>query len=191
MQIREFLPTDIPEVKKFTDRVVGNGYYSNAELTEFQKKSIALPSGDICSFVLVDPSTSEIVGLRLAFPPGNWDHGKGSNLRPDLWPTRLSETAYFQSLFVSPKLQGQGWGPKLAQKSIEIFRNLKAAAIITHCWKESPNNSSYKYLANLGFQTIIEHPNYWVDVDYVCTRDGKPCKCTAIEMHLTLTKENL
>ena len=90
MQIRELLPADIPEVKKFTDHVVGDGYYSIQELTEFQKKSIARPNGEICSFVLVDASASEILGLRLAFPPGNWDHGKGSNLRPDLWPTLLS-----------------------------------------------------------------------------------------------------
>lgn len=57
MLIREFLPNDVSAVKKFTDRVVGDGYYSIAELTEFQKKSIAHPSGDICSFVLVDAST--------------------------------------------------------------------------------------------------------------------------------------
>lgn len=185
MLIREFLTQDIAAVKNFTDRVVGAGYYSIAELTDFQNRSIA-KSGDICSFVLVGPTTSEILGLRLAFPPGNWDHGKGSKLRADLWPTKLAETAYFQSLFVSPKLQGQGWGPKLALKSLEIFKRLKATAVITHCWKESPNNSSYKYLVGLGFKEIIEHPNYWIDVDYVCTRDGKPCKCTAIEMHLNL-----
>jgi len=29
---------------------------------------------------------------------------------------------------------------------------------------------------------VIEHPLYWIDVDYECTRDGKPCRCTAIEM---------
>lgn len=185
MLIREFRPTDISEVKKFTDHVVGLGYYSHDELLEFQNKSIA-KTGEICSFVLIDSVTNEIMGLRLAFPPGNWNHGKGSKLRADLWPTQIIETAYFQSLFVSPKLQGQGWGPKLALKSIEIFKKLKAKAIITHCWKESPNNSSYKYLENLGFKTIIEHPNYWIDVDYVCTRDGKPCKCTAIEMCLFL-----
>lgn len=186
MLIREFYPTDIEQVKKFTDITIGVGYYSISELIEFQKKSIAT-TGDICSFVLIEPNTSEIMGLRLAFPPGNWDHGKGSKLRPDLWPTKLSETAYFQSLFISPKLQGQGWGPKLATKSLEKFKKLKAAAVVAHCWKESPNNSSYKYLKNLGFTTIIEHPNYWIDVDYVCTRDGKPCKCTAIEMHLNLS----
>lgn len=185
MLIRELLKTDIEEVKKFTDRVVGAGYYSQTELIEFQKKSITA-TGDICSFVLVDPPTSEIMGLRLAFPPGNWDHGKGSKLRPDLWSTKISETAYFQSLFVAQELQQLGWGPKLSEKSLEIFRKLKAAGVVTHCWKESPNNSSYKYLENLGFKTIIEHPNYWIDVDYVCTRDGKPCKCTAIEMHLNL-----
>lgn len=186
MLIRELLPNDVAAVKNFTDRVVGAGYYSIDELTEFQKKSIAA-TGEICSFVLINPVSSEIMGLRLAFPPGNWDHGKGSKLRADLWPTKLSETAYFQSLFVSPKLQRQGWGLKLSIKSLEIFKKLKAAAVVTHCWKESPGNSSNKYLENLGFKTIIEHPNYWIDVDYVCTRDGKPCKCTAIEMYLSLT----
>ncbi len=185
MLIREFLPQDIAAVKSFADRLVGAGYYSVAELSEFQKKSIAA-SGEICSFLLVDPVSDEIMGLRLAFPPGNWDHGKGSKLRTDLWPTKLSETAYFQSLFVSSKLQGQGWGPKLAERSLDVFRKLGALAVVTHCWKESPNNSSYKYLANLGFKPIIEHPLYWIDVDYVCTRDGTPCKCTAIEMHLKL-----
>lgn len=185
MLIREFLPSDIQAVKNFTDRVVGTGYYSVEELVEFQKKSIAA-SGEACSFILIEPSSSEIMGLRLSFPPGNWDHGKGSKLRADLWPTKLTETAYFQSLFLSPSLQGQGWGPKLAKKSLEIFKKLNAKAVIAHCWKESPHNSSYKYLENLGFKKIIEHSNYWIDVDYVCTRDGKPCRCTAIEMHLTL-----
>lgn len=185
MLIREFLPKDIEAVKKFTDQVVGLGYYSVDELTGYQKKSIAV-NKEICSFVLIDLTTQQIMGLRLAFPPGSWEHGKGSKLRPDLWPTKMSETAYFQSLFVSPKLRGQSWGPKLAKKSIEIFKKLKATGVVTHCWKESPGNSSYKYLENLGFKTIIEYPNYWIDVDYVCTRDGNPCKCTAIEMHLSL-----
>ena len=189
MPIREFLPTDIEEVKQFTDRVVGAGYYSIDELTEYQKKSIAA-TGEVCSFVLTDLNSGEIVGLRLAFPPGNWEHGKGSKLRMDLWPTRLSETAYFQSLFVSPHLQGQGWGPKLSAKSLEIFKKIGATAVVTHCWKESPNNSSFKYLENLGFKIIIEHPNYWIDVDYVCALDGYPCKCTAIEMHLNLTENS-
>lgn len=183
MLIKEFLPADVCKVKLFTDQCIGLNYYSVEELTEYQKKSIT-SDNEVCSFILVDPETTEIKGLRLAFPPGNWSHGKGSRLRVDLWPNSLSQTAYFQSLFIAPELQNQGWGRKLSYKSIEIFKRLGALGIATHCWKESPNNTSYKYLSALGFKTIVEHPDYWIDVDYTCTRDGKPCRCTALEMYL-------
>lgn len=185
MLVKEFAAEYIPLVKEFTDLAVGMGYYSEEELSTYQKNSVA-DSGENCSFVLYDPENNKVLGLRLAFPPGNWNHGKGSNLRPDLWPTKLNETGYFQSLFVSPDLQGQGWGPKLAQKSLSILKKIGAKGVVAHCWKESPHNSSLKYLEKVGFKKIIEHPNYWINVDYVCTRDGNPCRCTAIEMHLNL-----
>lgn len=185
MLIRPFLPSDVEAVKKFTDQQIGEGYYSVSELLDSQKKSIA-STGDITSFVLVDPTTNAVKGLRMAYPPGAWAHGKGSKLRPDLWPFPIAKAGYFQSLFLAKDTQGGGWGPRLSQKSIEIFRKLGAKAVITHCWKESPNNSSFRYLEKVGFQTVIEHPLYWIDVDYVCTRDGKPCRCTAIEMYLML-----
>jgi ribosomal protein S18 acetylase RimI-like enzyme len=185
MIIREFLRSDVDSVKKFTDEVVGKGYYSVEELIENQKRSIA-DSGEICSFILIDENKKEVKGLRLAFPPGNWSHGKGGKIRPDLWPTPIEQTAYFQSLFISPDLQGQGWGPRLAEKSLEVFKKLGAKGVVAHCWKESPNNSSYRYLANMGFKSVIEHPDYWVNVNYICTRDGYPCHCTAIEMYLRL-----
>jgi ribosomal protein S18 acetylase RimI-like enzyme len=185
MLIREFLPSDIESVKKFTDVAVGKGYYTAEELIENQKKSVAA-NGEICSFVLLEEKTGQVLGLRLAFPPGNWSSGKGGKLRPDLWPSPLEKTAYFQSLFVSPELQGQGWGPKLAEKSLQVFKKLGAKGVVAHCWKESPNNSSFRYLDHMGFKTIAEHPDYWVNVNYICTRDGYPCHCTAIEMYLPL-----
>ena len=185
MLVKEFLPSDIPLVKKFTDENVGTGYYTETELQEYQKQSIS-KEGKNCSFILYDEIKKTVHGLRLAFPPGNWNHGKGSNLRSDLWPTVLDKTAYFQSLFVSSELQGQGWGPKLSQTSLEIFKKIGAEGVVAHCWKESPNNSSLRYLQNMGFKKIIEHPLYWINVDYVCSLDGKPCRCTAIEMHLSL-----
>ena len=185
MQIQEFLESHIPAVKKFTDEQIGEGYYSLEELAQNQKKSVT-KSGVITSFVLVDPDSQAVKGLRLAYAPGYWVHGKGSKLRPDLWPFPLEQAAYFQSLFLSKDLQGQNWGPRLSQKSIEVFQKLGAAEIITHSWKESPNNGSLKYLEKMGFKKLIEHPLYWFDVDYICTRDGKPCRCTAIEMYLKL-----
>lgn len=185
MIAKEFQISDIKTVKEFTDEQIGQGYYSIAELTENQKKSVSA-SGEICSFILLDPISKEVKGLRLAFPPGNWAQGKGTKLRPDLWPFKIEDAGYFQSLFLSPELRGQKWGPKLSAMSIATFKKLGAKGIITHSWKESPNNSSFRYLENLGFTTLIEHPLYWVNVDYVCTRDGKPCRCTAIEMYLDL-----
>jgi ribosomal protein S18 acetylase RimI-like enzyme len=186
LQIRPFLEKDVAAVKKFTDEQIGVDYYSVPEHLENQKNSIA-STGEITSFILVDETQNDkIVGLRLAFPPHNWAHGKGNKLRPDLWSFQPDEAAYFQSLFLAQEAQGQGWGPKLSDLSINIFRKLGAKGIITHCWKESPHNSSLRYLEKVGFKKIIEHPLYWIDVDYTCALDGKPCRCTAIEMELSL-----
>ncbi len=185
MIIRPFLPSDIQRVRQFADQEIGVGYYTEAELIENQKKSVG-KNGEISSFLLIDETTDQVKGLRLAYPPGNWEHGKGSAQRSDLWPHPLSETAYFQSLFLSADVQGEGWGPKLSQMSIDLFRKNQVKGIATHSWKESPYNSSVRYLEKVGFKTMIEHPLYWINVDYVCTRDGKPCRCTAMEMYLEL-----
>jgi ribosomal protein S18 acetylase RimI-like enzyme len=182
MQIREFTAADIPKVKLFTDLAIGTDYFSEEELTGNLQQSRS--QGLVSSFVLEDHG--KILGLRLAYPPGLWSKGKGSKLHPELWRTDLQETAYFQSLFLSAEAQGQGWGPKLSAAAIAVLKKLGARAIVTHAWKESPNNSSIRYLTKQGFQSVATHPDYWVDVDYVCVRDGKPCHCTAEEMILYL-----
>lgn len=185
MLIKPFLTDDITEVKKFTDAEIGEGYYSFEELKQNQARSVA-SDGSVSSFLLIDEVGDVVKGLRLAFPPGNWEHGKGAKQRADLWPFPVERSAYFQSLFLAKEMQGQGWGPKLSEKSLQVFRKLGAKGVATHSWKESPNNSSVRYLEKVGFKKIIEHSLYWFEVDYVCTRDGKPCRCTAVEMYLTL-----
>jgi ribosomal protein S18 acetylase RimI-like enzyme len=179
MQIRPFLQTDILDVKAFTDQAIGQNYFTQDELKNCFEMS--LKDGVNCSFVVADAS-KQIKGLRLSYPPGNWSKGKGSKINPDLWGVDRNKVAYFQSLFVDESLRGQGLGPKLSLLSIEAFQKLGAVAIITHAWKESPNNSSTKYLEKFGFNPLAEHPDYWIDVNYVCTRDQNPCRCTAIEM---------
>jgi GNAT superfamily N-acetyltransferase len=180
VKIIPFTENLISAVKKFTDQQIGENYYTLAEMAENQKKSITADQ-QITSFVLISPQ-DEILGLRLAYAPGRWAHGKGSKLQPELWPFKLTEAGYFQSLFLSPEVQGQGFGPQLSQKSTELFLQLGAKGIVTHCWKESPNCSSFKYLQKFNFISVAEYPEYWIDVDYICPRDGSPCRCTAIEM---------
>ncbi len=185
MQIKTFSAQDIGSVKEFTDSEIGLGYYSADELTEMQARSVCL-DGAISSFLLIDERTKIVKGFRLAFPPGHWKHGKNTLLRADLWPHPVEKSGYFQSLFIAKDLQGQGFGPQLSAKSIQVLRQQGALGIATHSWKESPHNTSMRYLEKMGFVKIIEHPNYWINVSYICPLDGNPCHCTAVEMYLEL-----
>lgn len=179
MHIRPLEIKDLPHVKAFTDKVIGLNYFRLEELEDSYKKS--LREGVMCSFVLIDDADN-VQGLRLAYPPGTWSKGKGSKLRPDLWKAPLERVAYFQSLFLSEQAQGAGWGPRLSEAALACFKKLGALAVVTHAWKESPNNSSIRYLTKFGFESVATHPEYWIDVDYECVLDGKPCRCTAEEM---------
>lgn len=179
MEIRALRHEDLPLVKAFCDRAIGANYYTLSELEKIFAQSSA--NGVMCSYLLEDEG--QVRGIRFTYPPGQWKHGKGTGLNPQLWRIPLSEAAYFQSLFVDMNLAGQGWGSRLSHASIETLKSLKTKAIVAHSWKESPNDSSGRYLRGLGFQFVAAHPLYWKDVNYNCTRCLKPpCQCTAEEM---------
>ncbi len=183
MFIRPATAEDLRGLKDFTDREIGSGYYSEEELKEVLRKS--RKDGRTYSFVLEKDDV--IYGVRISYPPGNWSHGKGPGLHPDKWPHSLEDTAYFQSLFLSAALQGQGWGGRLSKHAINALKEAGARGVVCHSWKESPHNSSTRYLQKLGFKLVAEHPQYWKDVPYNCTKCGKPpCLCTALEMYLDL-----
>jgi ribosomal protein S18 acetylase RimI-like enzyme len=175
---------DLQAIKTFTDREIGEGYYSLAELEDIFNRS--QKNGVICSLVL-ENDDQEIHGVRISYPPGQWKKGKGRGLNPQKWPHSLNETAYFQSVFLSAEAQGHGWGGKLSKVALERLHATGAKGVVCHAWKESPNNSSTKYLKKLNFKSVGEHPKYWHDVDYRCIRCGDPpCQCTAEEMYLDL-----
>lgn len=174
--------SDIEAIKEFTDRAIGTNYYSIPELEGIFQKSAF--NKIMCTLVLeID---GKIEGVRITYPQGQWSKGKGQGLNPNLWPHSLEETAYFQSLFVSQELTGHGYGKKLSLRAIEVLKSIETKGIVCHSWKESPNDSSGRYLRALGFKLIATHPLYWKEVDYTCTRCGKPCLCTAEEMYLDL-----
>ncbi len=188
LEIRPLTLEDLPAVKSFTDRAIGDGYYSLPELEKIHQQSLfhaGQKDQKMLTLVLSTPE-KQIFGVRITYPPGQWSHGKGKGLNPGSWPHPLSETAYFQSLFIDPELTAHGWGKKLSLKAMEALLQIHAKGIVCHSWKESPHDSSGRYLRGLGFQVIATHPLYWKEVDYTCTRCGKPCLCTAEEMYLDL-----
>lgn len=177
---------DLEAFRLFADREIGKGYYSSDEVNEIFQRSAK--EDTTCSLLLRREDNS-IAGIRISYPPGNWEHGKSKYLRPDLWPHPLDSTAYFQSLFLAKDVQGQGWGGRLSMESMKRLRALGAQGIVCHSWKESPHNSSTRYLLKLGFELVIEHPLYWAEVNYNCTRClTPPCQCTAQEMYLDLER---
>lgn len=186
LTIRPLLAADLEAVRRFTDREIGAGYYSRREIEEIHERSQA--DGVMHSLVLVD-SAGEIHGVRITYPPGRWQSGKGQGLSPERWPHPLGATAYFQSIFVSTRLHGQEWGRRMSSQSLERLRAAGAKGVVCHSWKESPHNSSFRYLTKLGFTLINEYPEYWREVPYNCTRCLKPpCLCTAQEMYLDLER---
>jgi ribosomal protein S18 acetylase RimI-like enzyme len=186
LRIRPLKSSDLESIRRFTDREIGAGYYNLDELQKIFERSVK--NGTMCTLVL-ESDSGEIKGVRITYPPGQWEHGKGRGLQPERWPHPLHETGYFQSVFLAADLQGQGWGGKISRRALELLREVGARGVVCHSWKESPNNSSTRYLLKLGFEVVADHPFYWKDVNYNCTRCLKPpCQCTAQEMYLDLER---
>ena len=177
MKIRNLLEDDLNAVKVFTDRWIGEGYYTLDQLQDIYQKSQAQKLN--CSFVALDGN--DIDAVRLTYAPGKWWQGTKS-ISPALWDVRPSAVAYFKSLFVSDQYQGKGLGKILSQQSMDIVKQMGGMAIICHSWLESPNNSSQKYLEKMNFKEVKKWHNFWKEIDYSCTRCGRPCLCTASEM---------
>lgn len=188
MNIRPFQSADLERIQQFTDQEIGKGYYSLEELRDILARS---QKGRVMCSLLLENSEGRVLGVRISYPPGHWEHGKGHGLHPERWPHPQDQTAYFQSLFLSPEVQGQGWGSKLSLQSLKLLKEAGARGVVCHSWKESPHNSSSRYLQKLGFEIIADHPLYWKDVQYNCTRCLKPpCQCTAQEMYLDLERNS-
>ena len=181
----EFVPLHsqyLDSIIELSDREIGTSYYCISDLKEQLYRS---SYKDEQLSVLVF-ERGELIGFRLTAAPGKWDHGRGKGLSPHLWPYPLAKAAYFQSCFVSGNYTGRGIGKQLSLVCIEKLRALDIPMVVAHSWKESPHNSSFRYLSALGFKAVAEYPDYWREVDYECALDGKPCRCTAIEMVLDL-----
>lgn len=186
LKIRPFRENDLEAVRLFTDREIGAGYYQLSELQDIFERSKA---GNVICSLLLENTDGEIRGVRISYPPGKWQKGKGKGLCPEKWPHAVSDTAYFQSLFIANELQGQGWGGRISMQALLALKEVGAKGVVCHSWKESPNDSSTRYLKKLGFELIQEHREYWKEVDYECTRCGQPpCLCTAQEMYLNLDR---
>ncbi len=180
VSVRAMRTTDAVAVSRVADRAAGVGYYSDSEVLATLARSRAGTRRPLA--YVAETEAGVIVGFRFALAPGTWSRGRGPGLSPERWPAAQELAGYFLSCFIMPGWTGRGIGRLLAGRALGDLRANGARAVVAHCWKESPHGSSRRYLERLGFRAVGEHPDYWVDVDYVCAVDGRPCRCTAIEM---------
>lgn len=179
IDLQAFDETLLQKAQAFTDRWIGQNYYSEEELREVLELSVK----DHLNASWAAMQEDEMVGIRLCYAPGAWTKKFKRGLSPDLWPVEESTMAYFKSLFIHRDQQQKGLGQKLSQKAIEQLKQMGAKAVLCHSWLESPGNSSQRYLLKMGFTPVKEHPLFWNPIDYLCTRCAPDrCQCTAIEM---------
>lgn len=183
MNILPFEIQHVNQVQVFSDLWIGKNYFLEEDLVDLAKRSQF--GGKNCSFLCF--KNEELVGIRLSYAPGKWPEDLVGKSSPHKYKYPLDTVGYFKSLFLNEKFQGKGVGGKLSNLGIEKMREMKAKAIVTHCWLESPNQSSERYLSKLGFEPVNDIPLFWKDIDYLCSGCAiKPCKCTAREMILYL-----
>lgn len=176
MDIRAVHSDDLGLIKDFTDRWIGEGYYSQGELEHYLEQSRGCSLGAFAA-------SGELAAIRISLAPTTWIEELGRGLTPKAWDVLPEQMAYFKSLFVAKKFQAKGLGRKLSLASIDLLKQQGAKAVLCHSWLESPNNSSQRYLKNLGFSEIARFPKFWYPIDYECTRCGpERCVCTAVEM---------
>lgn len=184
MQICPLEKDDLADIKQLIDKSVGEDYLSISELFDMYEQSLC--QGRMCSFTLKD-AKNQLFGLRLTFPPGKWKPEVPGKLSQNKWPHKFEDTAYFKIIVVDAQVSGQGLGKKLSKKSIEVLKQCGAKGIVCHSWKQSPHNSSRRYLEGLGFEEIAEYPSFWAGhACAICETDS--CQCTAVEMYLDLEK---
>lgn len=188
--MREFLISPFEEnhisaVLPFTDRWIGENYFSESDLIRLINESRApvpdLGNREISASCLAWQG-QKLIGVRISLAPGRWEKGTIPFLNSQ-WPIKGIEVGYFKTLFVHGDFRGLGIGQRLSQASMVILRQQGAKGIVSHSWLESPGNSSQNYLLKNGFVEIGRHPLFWNRLDYKCVRcQPEACQCTAVEM---------
>lgn len=190
-QVRPLDFNDVEAIVELSDELLGTNYMTIGDLNYFfgherhksTVGSFVFGSFVLGSFVLVGEENN-VQGFRLTFAPGCWPPDLLKLALIELWPISVDAVAYFKTILINSPLQGQGWGPRLSLASPKAVRAMGADSIVCHCWKESLNNSSQRYLSQMDFKPLGEIKNFWQNKNYKCVRcQPDSCKCTAIEMY--------
>jgi GNAT superfamily N-acetyltransferase len=182
MQIYNLRIQDFDKVVALGNKINGINYLDRQALDRILQKSCKYYSN--CSFVAYEGE--ELIAFRLTYAPGGWEPDKWCC--PDKWGIPAEQLCFFKANMVDENYRGQGIGPMLLKKSIEVAKQQGAVGGVTHIWMQSPGQSAYKYFTRAGGKLVCIHPDRWKedyrDFGYICSVCGNDCHCDGAEMIL-------
>jgi ribosomal protein S18 acetylase RimI-like enzyme len=183
MQIYTLAEEDFPQVIKLANKLNGQGYLDARKMKQVFLKGLS--KGLNCNYVAYEQERgSRLIGLRLAYAPGNWQIDKWCTVKA--WGVPPDKVCYLKSNMVEEDYWGRGIGTILLNKTISTVKEMGGVAAIAHVWVESPSGTAIKYFTEAGGHFIKLHYNRWLEdcitSDYRCIHHGDNCTCSAVEM---------
>lgn len=91
---------------------------------------------------------------------------------------------YLRTIAVAPEYTNQGIASHLAKNILDYFKNNNIKCIISTAWKHAGIINISSILEHLGFDKVIEIPNYWhedsIKEGFMCPQCGNPCTCSCV-----------
>lgn len=182
-QIVEIAPSDtglLVQANEIYDISLGKGYIPPEDLLRY--------SQDRDHYILIGSVINgKLLGIMLAYPADH-EYIKDYNDELEKFDTSLQlqpySTGIIKSLAVKPEYRHEGIGTKLTVESMKRLQEMSCSLLFAPAWDSGKPDSSPKMFDKLGFNNVLEIPNYWtkdsIEKGYQCPNCGNPCHCKAI-----------
>lgn len=144
-------------------------------------------SSNPSQFILLGAGIDEkLLGVMLAYPLDKETVNEYSRLFQEYnLPLSFStlKIGLIKSVAVRPEYRHRGIGTKLTIQSMIRLKKMSCDFFLAVSWISNRPDSSQGMFEKLGFENMLNIPNYWtqdsIEKGYSCPNCGNPCHCTA------------